>query len=312
MKIKKAFNSKIWLPILVSVIFVVSAVVSYNKNGTIIWDKIFDAVNLSDSDTEEDNYAMGVHFLNVGKADCTYIKCKETNILIDSADRDISPSIVEYLNRCGIKKLDLVIASHPHRDHIGQMYNVIDSFNVACFVMPEVPPQIIPTSFTYRKMLESLDSKKVNVKVARPGEKFEFSGLTVDILGPCRKYENMNDNSVVAKVSYGLESFLFMGDAEKNAELDLIENGINLKSDVLKVGHHGSKTSSTKKFLKSVSPNYAVISSGPDRNNLPKKEVLDRLANFNIKLYRTDTMGNITFLTNGDGLKITTEKKEAA
>ncbi len=311
MKAKKVFDSRIWLSVLVFGIFIVSAVISYNKDGAIIWDKVFDSVNLSDGNLEEDNYALGVHFLNVGKADCTYIKFKETNILIDSADRDISPSIVEYLNRRGVKKLDLVIASHPHRDHIGQMYNIIDSFDIGCFIMSEVPAQITPTSFTYRKMLESLDRKKINVKIAQPGEKFEFSGLTVDILGPCRKYENMNDNSVIARVSYGLESFLFMGDAEKNAELDLIESGINLASDVLKVGHHGSKTSSTKKFLKSVSPNYAVISSGPDRNNLPKKEILDRLYDFDIRIYRTDTMGNITFLTNGDGLKIITEKGAA-
>lgn len=305
---KKNNNNRILTLALIFCVFLISAFISYKENSFVTWDKVFSAVNLSESDAQESDYAMGVHFLSVGKADCAYIRCGDTNILIDSGDRDVSPSTVEYLNRRGVKKLDLVIASHPHRDHIGQMYNVIDSFDIGCFIMSKVPDQITPTTFTYRKMLESLNKKNVNVRYAVPGDKLSFSELIVDILGPQGQYENMNDNSVVAKLTYRSDSFLFMGDAEKISESDLIDSKMNLKAEVLKVGHHGSKTSSTERFLKCVKPTYAVISSGPDKSNLPKKEILDRIENLNIKIFRTDTMGNVTFLTNGDGVRVVTEK----
>ena len=308
---KKNSIAKNLVLILTVCIFIVSATISYGKNGEKIWNTVLSAFCLSEKPEKESDYLMGVHFLDVGKADCIYINCGEVNILIDSGDRNVSPSTVEYLNRRGVRKLDLVIASHPHRDHIGQMYNIIDKFDINCFIMSKVPDSITPTSFTYRKMLELLKKKKVNVKLAKPGDRLKIADLTVDILGPCRQYENMNDNSVIAKIVYGSDSFLFMGDAEKNAEMDLINSHADLKATVLKVGHHGSKTSTTEDFLRCVRPNYAVISSGPDRSNLPKQEILDRLVDFKVKTFRTDTMGNITFLTNGNGVNVITEKEAA-
>lgn len=289
-------------------IFLISFCISYTENGDIIWNKVFKAINLSSTFEKEEDYIMGVHFLSVGKADCSYIKCGGANVLIDSGDKEVFPNTVEYLSRRGVKKLDLVIATHPHRDHIGQMYNVIDSFEIGCFIMSKIPNKNAADKGTYDKMIDSLKRKNVNVKLARPGDKLKIGDLTVDILGPCKVYENLNDNSVVAKLTYGNKSFLFMGDAEKAAESDLIKSKRDINADVLKVGHHGSKTSTTERFLEKVSPKYAVISSGPNKFGLPNRETIEKLNKFKIDILRTDILGDIVFLTNGNELDVISEK----
>lgn len=289
-----------------------SFVILRKESGHSLWNNILDAVNLSSIPSEERNYNMGVHFLSVGKADCSYIKCGEANILIDAGDMEVSPNIVEYLNRRGIKRLDLVIATHPHRDHIGQMADIIDNFEIDCFIMSKVPRKAVKDSYIYKRMLKSLKKKNVKIKFANPGEKIRFNDLTVEILGPCKMYENINDNSVVAKLSYGSSRFLFMGDAEKVSEHDIIESKRDLRAEVLKIGHHGSTTSTTEEFLSEVQPEYALISSGPNKFGLPKQATIEKLNSLMIKIFRTDIMGDISFLTNGSGFKVITQQSLAA
>lgn len=292
-------------------IFLISFFISYSENGNAVWTKIFSTINLSPFSEKEKDYNMGVHFLAVGKADCSYIKFGDANILIDSGDKEIFPTTIKYLNRRGIKKLDLVIATHPHRDHIGQMSDIIDRFEIGCFIMPKIPDKVPKDSETYDKMMVSLKRKNVNIRYAKPGERIKILDLTVDILGPCRTYEKLNDNSVVAKLTYGEDSFLFMGDAEKNSEKDLIESKKDLKAEVLKVGHHGSKTSTTVKFIEKVRPKYAVISSGPNKFGLPSRKTIDNLNKFMVNVLRTDVMGDISFFTNGNGLEFIPQKSVA-
>jgi competence protein ComEC len=148
----------------------------------------------------------------------------------------------------------------------------------------------------------------VKAKIAIPGEKFEIGDMKIEIFGPISENEIVNNNSVVVKITYNSVSFLFVGDAEKAEETDLINSGYDLNSTVLKVGHHGSKTSSTYKFLGKVSPKYAVISVGPDKSNLPKEKVLKRLEKFSDHIYRTDKNGTIIFLTDGKKIEVKTEK----
>lgn len=252
---------------------------------------------------------MSVHILDVGKADAIHINSGDKNILIDAGDVDITNPVTEYLKKNNISKLDFIIATHPHRDHIGGMKDIINQFSIEKFMMPEVPESITPTSKTYESMLSALSQNNIFVDKPHPGNNFNIGNMEISILGPKQQYNNLNNNSVVVKIKYLDKSFLFMGDAESESESDLLLSDYNLKSDVLKVGHHGSKTSTTQKFLDAVLPEYAVISVGPDSNNLPKADIINRIKKNNIKLYRTDINGDVTFITDGNTIEIETEKE---
>lgn len=273
--------------------------------------QVFDKINSSEFEKDNTEYSMCVHFLDVGKADCIYIKCENKNILIDAADKDVSSSVVEYLCRQNINKLDLVVVTHPHRDHIGQMEDVVNNFKIDNFIMSEIPLEIIPTSMTYKKMLESIKNKNLKIKLVHSGEKFTLGNLKIDILGPYKQYDNLNNNSVVMRLEYGNESFIFTGDAEKEAENDIIKNGFNLNASVLKVGHHGSNTSTTKSFLEKVNPKVSIISVGKDKNKLPKENIIKRIKKSGSEIYRTDIYGTVILRTNGNGIDISTERRIA-
>ncbi len=302
------FKKNIYYGIFVVLILALAVVLSYGDIKNLSWKDFFDKVGVSDNTTKNYDSDMSVHFLDVGKADCAYIECDDHSILIDAADKEPTDTVVEYLKRREVTKLDLVIASHPHRDHIGQMDKVIKEFEINRFIEPDIPKDIIPTSVTYENMLKALIKKNVNIKVASPGESFDIGDMKVEIFGPISKHENINNNSVITKITYGSVSFLFMGDAEKSEESDLINSEYNLNSTVLKIGHHGSNTSSTYKFLGKVNPDYAVISVGPDKSNLPKEKVLERIKKFCGNIYRTDESGTVIFLTDGKEIKVKTEK----
>lgn len=286
--------------------------------------------NISSNTYDDD---MSVHFLSVGKADCAYIHCKDVNILIDAADKDANNFVVEYLKRQNLEKLDMVVMSHPHRDHIGQMASVIKEFEVDKFIDVDLPKSIIPTTWTYEKMLKALIDKQIPVESVSAGKNFELGDLKIDILGPVRiNRDNMNDNSIVMKVTYKDVSFLFTGDATKTEENDIIKhyglynskrkkmnklkNEANLqnvlKADVLKVGHHGSNSSSTERFLKLVKPEYAVVSTASRESmGLPpgwRWDALERLQECCDKVYKTYESGNVIFLTDGKDIKVETEK----
>ena len=176
-------------------------------------------------------------------------------------------------------------------------------------MMPEVPDDIIPTGKTYESMLLALD--KNNIKVDKPicGDSFKIGDMELNILSPSKKYDKLNNNSIVIKLRYGNKSFLLTGDAEKEAENDIIKSGYDLKSDVLMVGHHGSKTSSTQNFLNAVSPQYAAISVGENNKNLPRYSVVSRIEQSNIKIFRTDINGDIVFVTDGNNIDVKVEKE---
>lgn len=308
---KKLKNKNLFITTLILLLLFVSAIVFYSDNPSIpTLNNIYNFFNISNGTVNEDyeSYPLSVHILNVGKADAIYIKSNENNLLIDSGDTDTKEQVVQYLKNNNVKKLDLIIATHPHKDHIAGMPNVINTFSIDKFIMPDLSEDIVPTSKTYTSMLKSLNDNNVPVEKPIPGDTFDIGDLNIEILGPVNKYENLNDNSVVAKITYKNTSFLFTGDAEKDSEADLISSGTNLKSTVLKVGHHGSKTSSTQKFLSATSPKYAVISVGPDSNNLPKESTIERLKKNNIETYRTDKNGTVVFVSDGDNIDVFTEK----
>ena len=230
--------------------------------------------------------------------------------MIDAGDIDLDNKVVKYLSAQEVSNLDLVVVTHPHRDHIGGMKSVINNFDMERIMMPELPDELIPTTATYLNMLNAIKQKGIKVDKPIAGDEFNIGDMKVQILSPISSYKDINDYSIVVKVTYGKHSFLFMGDAEKNSERDLVNRGYNLKSTVLKVGHHGSQTSTTNEFLSKVSPKIAVISVGENNYSLPKPDVIKRLINRNIEVYRTDKCGTIIFESDGEELTTLIERED--
>lgn len=311
-KLKKFSKNKI-LYLIVGIIALVATLFSNCENTEGFRIKnIFNSSLLGNK--EENNKSiiedLQVHFVDVGKADFIYIKFKNHNIIIDAADKEPNSIVSEYLKKQDVSKIDLAVVSHAHRDHIGQMAEVIKNFSIEKFIMSEIPESLTPTGRTYEKMLLALKEKEVNSKIAKAGESFEIEDLKIEVLGPVKEGKNLNDTSLVLKMTYKNVSFLFTGDAEKAEESDIINAGYNLKADVLKVGHHGSRTSSSENFLKKVSPKFVVISVGPDKSNLPKEEILERIKKYCKNIHRTDLNGNIIISTNGKNIKVKDEKQD--
>lgn len=250
---------------------------------------------------------LKVHFIDVGQADSILVQLPSgQNILIDGGNNDDGTLVVNYLKQQGVKRLDHVIGTHPHEDHIGGLDVAIRSFEVGKVYLPKV----VHTSKTYEDLLLAIKGKGLKVTQAKAGVKLDVgSGIEAVMLAPnSSSYEDLNNYSAVLKLTYGSTSFLFTGDAEAESESEILRVGYNLKSDVLKVGHHGSSSSTTPAFLKAVSPKYAVISVGKDNKyGHPHPETLAKLAEAGVQVFRTDLQGTIVVIS--DGKTITFNKK---
>lgn len=248
---------------------------------------------------------LKVHYLDVGQGDSIFLEFpNEKTMLIDASVSDASDKIINYIEALNYSKIDYLIATHPHSDHIGGMKEVVNNFDLGLIYMPKV----VTTTTTYENLLQAIANKGHKIKTAKAGLNIIDEGnLKVEILAPnSESYEELNDYSVVLKVTYKDRSFIFMGDAEKLSEDEITHN---VKADVIKIGHHGSSSSTSSRFLKRVNPGFAVISVGKDNPyNHPSEIVLKRLENNNVKLYRTDINGNIIFTTDGDKIKIEVER----
>lgn len=244
---------------------------------------------------------LEVHFINVGQADSILVKSPiGENLLIDAGNNADSDFVVSYLKNQGINTIDVVIGTHPHEDHIGGLDKVINSFNVNNVYMPEVNH----TTKTYEDVLIAIDKKGLEYTSPTPGKSFNLGEAKLTILGPnISNYEDLNNYSIVVKMEYGNTSFLFTGDAEDTSEKEMINKGFDLESDVLKVGHHGSESSTTDLFLNKVSPKYVVIMVGSDNSyGHPHSSVMNRLKSKGIQVYRTDENGTIVAVSDGENI----------
>ncbi|MGN9163454.1 ComEC/Rec2 family competence protein [Clostridium sulfidigenes] len=249
------------------------------------------------------NDVMIVHYIVVGQGDSILIQVNDKNLLIDAGSGSSEDDVVNYLNKNNIKKLDYVLATHPHEDHIGGMDEVIENFEVGEFYSPKVAAN----TKTFKNMINELNKKNLKIKIVAEGMSDEFNlgeGAEVEVYTPMKGlYGELNNYSPIMKVSYGETSFLFTGDAEREAELEAISSVENLKSDVLKVGHHGSSLSTTEKFLEKVDPEVGVISVGEgNKYNHPTDETLSRLNDKSIKTYRTDIDGTVVIKSDGENI----------
>jgi Predicted hydrolase (metallo-beta-lactamase superfamily) len=249
---------------------------------------------------------LTVHFLDVDQGDSILLEIDGKSMLVDSGESDQGKIVTAYLQNQKISTLDYIVATHPHSDHIGGMNEILNNFQVEHFVDSGYPH----TSKTYENMLTTIDQKNIPFQVAQAGQKIDFDpAVDIEILNPAKtRSKDLNENSVVLKVTYGTTSFLLMGDAGLETEERIKEAGYNVDSDILKVGHHASRSGNGALFISAVSPEVSVIEVGAGNDyGHPHAEILERLQKAS-KVYRTDLDGTITVTTDGSTYTVTTEK----
>lgn len=239
---------------------------------------------------------LTVHYIDVGQADCALLEQDGKFLLIDGGNVADSSLVVSYLQKVGVNRLEAVVCSHAHEDHVGGLPGVLAVFPTAAVYAPTNTY----SSKCFDDFLYYADQQRLSVIIPNPGDRITFGRATVTILGPVKSYADPNNTSLVLRVDFGDTRFLFTGDMETDAETDLLESGADVKADVLKVGHHGSNTSTSYRFLREVAPKWAVISVGADNDyGHPHKEPMSRLHDADVTIYRTDKMG--TILATSDG-----------
>ena len=247
-----------------------------------------------------------IHFIDVGQADSALVICDGHYMLIDGGNAEDSDLVYSYLERRGAKRLDYMVATHAHEDHIGGLSGALNYTAVDAALCPVTEY----SSKVFQNMVKYLGEQGKALTVPEPGDKFSLGSARVEILGPVREYDDTNNTSIVLRIDYGETSFLFTGDMETKAEEDLIDSGANLSATVLKAGHHGSDTSTGYRFLREVMPEYAVISVGEgNKYGHPSSEVLSRFRDAGAEVYRTDMQGHVIAESDGKTVTFRTEKE---
>lgn len=253
-----------------------------------------------------DNSTLAVHFIDVGQADAALLQCEDDYMLIDGGNVADSNLIIAYLKKLNIECIDYMVCTHAHEDHVGGLSAPLSVMPVGAVYAPAMEADTKAYQTFKRKVAEQ------NTEIIHPvnHENFPLSSARVEILATPDNADNLNNSSIILKVTHGNKYFLFTGDAEREEEQTLLGTGL-LKADVLKVGHHGSDTSTSYVFLREVMPEYAVISCGKDNSyGHPTEEVLSRLRDADVKVYRTDLQGDIVAISDGENITFTTVRNE--
>jgi competence protein ComEC len=246
---------------------------------------------------------LKIYFLDVGQADAILIDSGNEYMVIDGGNNADGPLLVKYFKELGIKNIKYVIGTHAHEDHIGGLDDIITNFNVETIYIPDV----ITTTKTFEDLLDSISKKNMTFKVPKIDSTFTLGESNIQVIYTGTNKDDLNSTSIILKLTYGNNSFLFTGDTTTQIEKQLLDKDIEI--DVLKVAHHGSKYSSEAHFLKNANPKYAIISCGKDNSYyFPHTITLKKLERMNTKIYRTDESGTIIATSDGNSISFETIK----
>lgn len=296
-------KNKNYLSIIVAIVIILYLIFGTNLLSD-LKKNVAQVSNVNNETTKEVSVKDGnfkIYFIDVGQADCILITNNNHNILIDAGNNEDGEKLVNYFKSLNITSFDYVVGTHPHEDHIGGMDDIIRNFDIKNYYMPEK----LSTSKTFEDVLDSLIEKNMQYIVPKKGDVLTLDDAKLNVIYVGNDNNDANDSSIILKLEYGNNSALFTGDASSSVEKKILNEDI--KSDILKVGHHGSSYSTLNDFLNKVNPKYAVIEVG--KNNIynhPTNETLDKLSKRNIKLYRTDINGTIIFSLDGNSYNIET------
>lgn len=257
------------------------------------------AASGQDEDALEES-ELTIHFLDVGQGDATLIACDGEYMLIDAGDNDKGTAVQNYLTKQGVTTLKYVVGTHPDEDHIGGLDVILYKFECETVMMPDVTNN----TAAYRDVIDTMDTKGYQNTLPEIGDSYSLGSAEFTVLGPVKNYGDTNNSSIVLLLTHGENRFLFMGDAEEEAETDILNGDIKVDADVLKVGHHGSSTASSKSFIQAVSPEYAVISCAENNSyGHPHAETLNALRFLGVQVFRTDEQGTIVVTSDGQEMK---------
>lgn len=270
------------------------------------------AENTAVSDIPEEAQSFAVHVIDVGQGDSILILAGGKSILIDAGEKEYGKKVVSFIKEKGIEKLDYIIVTHPHSDHIGGMAEVVSSVGAEKIIVPKLPDSMVPTTRVYENFLKSVKDSGGKLTAAKAGMTYdiaEINGLPVKmtVLAPAdgASFEDLNDYSVAVRLDYNRISWLLAGDLSEDGEKALINSGADIDVTAYKVSHHGSSSSSSEKFLEKVTPRLCVISCGKDNSyGHPHKEALDRLSEYTSSIYRTDISSAVSVYSDGTKLYV--------
>ena len=256
-----------------------------------------------------DGSTLEVHYLDVGQGDATLIVCGDGAMLIDAGNNSWGDDVRDYLEYQGVEDLDYVIGTHPDADHIGGLDVVMEAFDCGTVIMPDYEKE----TKTYEEVIDVMNQKGLELTLPQVGTVYELGEAAFTIVAPQGDYgDNANDYSVGILLEHGENRFLFTGDAEEDSEADMLNSGMDLSADVFKAAHHGSRTANTEAFLERVDPGYVVISCGEGNSyGHPHAEVLNRLREMGIKVFRTDEEGTITATSDGSSITFNVPPSES-
>lgn len=262
-----------------------------------------DGLKVADTD-------FAVYYLDVDQSDCSIVVCDDKVMVIDTGSYPQLAEIQEALYALEVKTIDYLVITHQHDDHMSCAERLMGIYGVQNIIMPKLSEENAVNTETYTRLLRTIADYGVNPMAAQHGESFQLGSATVEILAPLKQYKELNNMSIVMKITYDETSFLFQGDAESQVENDLLYSDYDLTADVLKLGHHGSKTSSTEKYLDAVNPQIAIISCGQGNTyGHPRVTVMEELIERDIDYYITIDSGDITVSSDGKNIEVFTEKE---